>query len=94
MRLAGQRYPYSKQGWDRTWRRMLKEAGITDFRFHDLRHTSATRLVRASGNLKAAQKLLGHARIETTARYAHVTGDDLLEIMENAHHSRHSPDQG
>lgn len=94
MRLAGHRYPYSKQGWDRTWRRMLKEAGITDFRFHDLRHTSATRLVRSSGNLKAAQKLLGHARIETTARYAHVTGDDLLEIMENAHHSRHSPDQG
>ena len=93
-RLAGHRYPYSKQGWDRTWRRMLSEAGITDFRFHDLRHTSATRIVRSSGNLKAAQKLLGHARIETTARYAHVTEDDLLEIMENAHHSRHSPDQG
>lgn len=90
-RIAGERYPFSKQGWDRRWRTMLKEAGITDFRFHDLRHTAGSRITR-SGGLRTAQKVLGHTRIETTARYAHVTEDDMLSAMEAADQSRNSPE--
>ena len=92
-RYKGIRYPFSKQGWMREWRKALKAAGIKDFRFHDLRHTSATRLLRSShGNLKAAQRLLGHTTIATTSRYAHVFEDDLREMMANAE-SRNSPKQ-
>jgi integrase len=80
-RRKGIRYPFSAEGWKRRWSAALTAAGITDFRFHDLRHTSATRVIRASGNLKAAQKLLGHTDISTTARYAHVLEDDLRAIM-------------
>jgi integrase len=80
-RVKGQRYPFSKQGWDRHWRAALKEAGVQDFRFHDLRHTSATRIMRATGNIKAASKLLGHTDIGTTSRYAHVVEDDLRAVM-------------
>lgn len=80
-RVKGQRYPFSKQGWDRQWRKALKDAGITDFRFHDLRHTSATRVVRATGNLKVASRLLGHTEINTTSRYAHVLEDDIRDAM-------------
>lgn len=80
-RRKGVRYPFSAEGWKRRWATALKAAGITDFRFHDLRHTSATRVIRSSGNLKAAQKLLGHTDISTTARYAHVLEDDLRAIM-------------
>lgn len=90
-RLAGERYPFSKQGWDRRWRTMLKEAGIIDFRFHDLRHTAGSRITRAGG-LRTAQKVLGHTRIETTARYAHVTEADMLGAMEAADQSRNSPE--
>jgi len=90
-RLAGERYPFSKQGWDRRWRRILKDAGITDFRFHDLRHTAGSRITRAGG-LRTAQKILGHTRIETTARYAHVTEHDMLSAMEAADQSRNSPE--
>lgn len=90
-RLAGERYPFSKQGWDRRWRTMLKEAGVTDFRFHDLRHTAGSRITRAGG-LRTAQKVLGHTRIETTARYAHVTEADMLSAMEAADQSRNSPE--
>ena len=50
---------------------------LTGFRRHDTRHTAGTRYVRATGNLKGAQRLLGHARIETTTRYAHVLLDDI-----------------
>ena len=56
-----------------------KAAGLrgSDLRLHDLRHTAATRTLRATGNLAMAQRQLGHARIETTSRYAHVLDDDL-----------------
>lgn len=83
-RVKGQRYPFSKQGWDRQWRQALKDAGITDFRFHDLRHTSATRVVRATGNLKLASLLLGHTEISTTSRYAHVLDEDIRDAMRAA----------
>lgn len=80
-RRKGLRYPFTLQGWQRKWRKALTDAGIGDFRFHDLRHTSATRIMRATGNIKAASKLLGHTDIRTTSRYAHVGMDDLRELM-------------
>ncbi len=83
-RVKGKRYPFSKQGWDREWRNALADAGIEDFRFHDLRHTSATRVVRATGNLKVASLLLGHTEIGTTSRYAHVLEDDVRQAMRAA----------
>lgn len=90
-RLRGDRYPFSKQGWTRRWRDWLAAAGIEDFRFHDLRHTRGTRLLRATGNLKTVQKLLGHADIATTARYAHALEDDVRQGMLAAE-SRTSPE--
>lgn len=63
------------------FRAALAAAGIDDFRFHDLRHSFATRLLRATGNLKLVSRLLGHAGIETTMRYAHVMDDDLADAM-------------
>ncbi len=46
-------------------------AGIKDFRFHDLRHTVATRLVEKGIDLLVVMDILGHSKIETTMRYAH-----------------------
>lgn len=89
-RLKGERYPFSVGGWARKWQKALKDAGIEDFRFHDLRHTAGTRVLRASKNLKAVQKLLGHTTITTTARYAHAQEDDVRDaLMEEE--SRNSP---
>lgn len=61
---------------------------VSDFRFHDTRHTAATRLVRATGNLKMAQHLLGHSSVTTTTRYAHVTHEDLRAGLEAAARAR------
>jgi integrase len=81
-RCRGTRYPITEAGFKTAWRRCKETAGVSDFRFHDTRHTAATRLVRATGNIRLAQRLLGHSDIATTTRYAHVTQDDLLLGME------------
>lgn len=81
-REAGKRYPFSANGWRKGWKRALEAAGIRDLRFHDTRHTAATRITRAAGNLKVTQALLGHKNIATTARYAHVLLDDVRDALE------------
>lgn len=68
------------------FREALAAAEIDDFRFHDLRHTFATRLLRRTGNLKLVSRLLGHANIETTARYAHVLDEDMADALEGFTH--------
>ena len=50
----------------------LDNAGIKDFRFHDLRHTFATYALMVSKDIRAVQELLGHTDVRTTQRYAHV----------------------
>lgn len=78
----GQRAPITMEGFKTEWRRTKGRADVKDYRFHDNRHTAATRLVRVTGNLKAAQKLLGHSELATTSRYSHLTKDDLRAAME------------
>ena len=84
-RRRGERYPFSKGGWRKVWAKALKDVGLGDFRFHDIRHDSATRTLRVSGNLKIVQKQLGHADIASTMRYAHVLDEDVMQAMEEAH---------
>jgi integrase len=61
---------------------ICKAAGITRLRFHDLRHTFATRLATASGNLVDVAHALGHSQISTTMRYAHAIPDRVAEAID------------
>lgn len=60
----------------------LEDAKITNFRFHDLRHTCATRLADAGVNFAVIGEILGHSDIRTTKRYSHATENAKREAMQ------------
>lgn len=73
------RYVDTKTGWYAS----LKDARIEGLRFHDLRHTFATRAVLGGCKLPALQQVLGHRDITTTMRYVHMLGLDLNDVIES-----------
>ncbi|NIN91777.1 tyrosine-type recombinase/integrase [bacterium] len=59
-----------------------RRAGIRNLRFHDLRHTFATRLVRRGVDLVIVKELMGHASIVTTQRYLHSQASEKMRAVE------------
>ena len=61
------------------WYQVRERAGLDDVRLHDLRHSFASRALALGEDLTMIGKLLGHRRIQTTARYAHLARDSVKE---------------
>lgn len=81
--VRGQRYPITDAGLRTAMRRVTEKAGVQNFRFHDIRHTAATRVLRKS-NMRVVQTLLGHSDITTTAKYAHAMKEDVRAALNAA----------
>ncbi|KGJ90755.1 tyrosine-type recombinase/integrase [Thalassotalea sp. ND16A] len=60
------------------WRRLIKKASIENFRFYDLRHDFASKIMMRTGNIYLVSHLLNHRQIETTKRYAHLMDKSKL----------------
>ena len=67
---------------DRVWRPTRKKAGLEDVRWHDLRHTFASRLVMKGADLRSVQELMGHKTILMTQRYAHLAPSHLQRMVD------------
>ena len=66
----------------RAFSKAVRDSGLQDFHFHDLRHTFATRLAQAGVDLYKIAKLLGHNDVSTTQRYAHHCPESLRSSVD------------
>jgi integrase len=83
--VDGAYFPGSVDTWKvrlkRAVARIRRDAGIADFKAHDLRHHFATRLRQAGAPLEIVRDALGHADLKSTQIYAHVGEDELREAV-------------
>ncbi len=73
--------PYHKQKVHRHFRKALKKAQITDFRFHDLRHCYGSWNAQNGVDLLPLSMLLGHKDLRMTKRYSHLNTASLLKAV-------------
>ena len=65
--------------FDKAWKASLKEAGIINFHFHDLRHTFASNMLLSGASLKDVKEAMGHSDISMTDRYSHLTLSHMIK---------------
>jgi integrase len=73
-------------GCKTAWGHILKRAKIVSFRWHDLRHHFASRLVQRGVPLNTVRDLLGHSSIAMSLRYAHLAPDQRREAVARLNH--------
>lgn len=65
----------------RAWKTVKEKANLTNFRFHDLKHTVGTRLADKGVPIPVIRAILDHSDIKTTMRYVHTADKQILSAM-------------
>ncbi len=82
--IPGKRPGQPFVGVQKPWQRVRAKAGIENCRIHDLRHSFASVIVNRGDSLFMVGKLLGHADVKTSARYAHLDDNPRLRAADGA----------
>ncbi len=77
-------HPQQPRNVWQAWNVARKLAGISDFRFHDLRHSAATEMLRAGVDSRIVATVLGHRSMSMMRRYAHVAPDLVVAAAKKA----------
>jgi integrase len=79
-RDAAKRHPYSMIR--KAFQKALREANISDFKFHDLRHTAASHMAMNGATQGELMEVLGHRSPAMTRRYAHFSKEHIARILQ------------
>jgi len=64
------------------WEKAINRSAITDFRFHDLRHSTASCLAMSGATLLEIADILGHKTLQMVKRYSHLSEDHKATVLE------------
>jgi integrase len=73
---------FNTRNWRRGFDAALRAAGVDNFRWHDMRHSFASRLAHSGLPISELAALLGHSQIQTTLRYANPTAETLQKATD------------
>lgn len=76
----GKRRPYN---FNKIWADVKKDVGVTDFKFHDLRHEAVSRLVESGLSDQEVASISGHKSMQMLRRYTHLRAEDLVAKLDN-----------
>lgn len=77
----------------KAWDTCRKRADLTDFRFHDLRHTAGSYLAMSGASTREIAEVLGHKTLHMVKRYSHLTQGHLVKVIVNMN-KRIKPESG
>jgi integrase len=83
----GVRRPYN---FNKMWRKVKTDLGLSDLRFHDLRHEAVSRLVEAGLSDQEVASISGHKSMQMLRRYTHLRAEDLVARLDGLHRLRTS----
>ena len=63
------------------WEKVLKEARLKDFKFHDLRHSAASYLAMNGASLAEIAEVLGHKTLQMVKRYSHLSEQHTASVV-------------
>jgi integrase len=75
----GLRRPYN---FNKIWGDIKKSVGLTDFKFHDLRHEAVSRLVESGLSDQEVASISGHKSMQMLRRYTHLRAEDLVAKLD------------
>lgn len=80
-RLDGRVWDITENGVSQAFSRICKRAGLTDLRFHDLRHEATSRLFERGLNPMQVAAITGHKTLQILKRYTHLRAEDLAKLL-------------
>lgn len=79
--FASKKRPDVPLNFEPAWKKSLKNAGVKNFRFHDLRHSCASALAQNGATLLEIADVLGHRQIGVTRRYSHLANHHKTSLI-------------
>lgn len=81
--FPGDRKPHQPHHFRAAWNTAREQAGLQDFKFHDLRHTCASYLAKSGASLVQIGSVLGHKSLQSTLRYSHLDISSKRVLVNN-----------
>lgn len=81
LRIDGRLWQFEADAYTHSFERACKQAGVVNFRLHDLRHEATSRLFEKGLDVMQVKSITGHKSMQMLSRYTHLKADELAKLL-------------